>query len=66
MNPVDDEGQGEPTAGGAGTLDELEAVLAPEAAAKRARDGAATAEGSQERGVTLLGGLIDSRSEVSP
>jgi hypothetical protein len=63
--PADDEGLGEPVPGGDGTLDELEAVLAPEAAAKR-KQGTEAEQGQQERGVTLLGGLIDSRSEVRP
>ncbi len=54
---------------GEGTLDELEAVLAPEAAAASAAAAAgAAANGAlgeaPAKGVTLLGGLVDSKSKV--
>jgi hypothetical protein len=53
-----------------GTLDELEAVLAPEvAAANAALEAEARANGlapgqQQQQGVTLLGGLVDRKSKV--
>lgn len=63
----DDEGN---PAKGDGTLDELEAVLAPEAAAASAASLAeAKANGlvpgdQPQKGVTLLGGLVDRKSKV--
>ena len=58
-----------PTEGAPGTLDELEAVLDPEGKAARAAAEAEAEAGAgalQERGVTLLGGLVDSSSKVAP
>jgi hypothetical protein len=54
-----------------GTLDDLEAVLAPEVAAANAAleaearaNGLAPGQQQQQQGVTLLGGLVDRKSKV--